>query len=85
MAAELNRMSETLGHEDTYEPATVSSLFRPDILAQSRYSDYVRNTRDRFHELVSVISHLNTPRRTVEPSAPSIAKLSDALHGSDGQ
>jgi len=85
LASELNRMSETLAHEDTddtYEPATDSSLFRSDILEQSRYSDYVRITLDRFHELVSVISQLNS--RTVEISAPLTAKLSDALPGSDG-
>ncbi len=56
LAAELNRISEALVHEKAYEPATVS--FSPDILEQWRYGDYVRNTRDRFHELARVISDL---------------------------
>jgi multidrug resistance protein MdtO len=71
VAAELNRMSETLAQEDTYGPATVSSLFRSDILERSRYGDYVRNTRDRYYELASVISDLNTSSRTAGLSAPA--------------
>jgi multidrug resistance protein MdtO len=81
LAAELNRMSETVAHEDTYVPATVSSLLSPDILEQSCYSDHVRNTRDRFYELVSVISNLNSPS-AVGLSSPSMVQLSDALYGS---
>jgi multidrug resistance protein MdtO len=69
LAAELNRMSETPAREEAYEPAAVSGLFRPGILEHSRYSDYVRNTRDRFQELVRVISDLNTPGRTFDLGA----------------
>jgi hypothetical protein len=83
-AAELNRVSETLAHEDTYAPATLSNLFRPDIGEQSRYSDYVHNTRDRFFELVRVMSDMNTSSRPVGLSAPSMVNLSDALRGSEG-
>jgi len=85
LAAELNRMSESMAHDDTYGPATVFGLFRPDILEQSRYSDYVQTTRDRFYEVASRISDLNTASRTVVLLAPSLAKLADALHGSDGK
>jgi hypothetical protein len=51
LAAELNRMAETLAQEDTYGSAFVCSFFHPDILEQSRYGDYFRNTDDRFQEL----------------------------------
>ena len=54
LSAELNRMATTLAQEDTYGPALVSSFFDRDILDHSRYADYVRNTGDRFHELVTI-------------------------------
>ena len=60
LAAELNRMAEILAQGLTYGPALVSSFFHHDILEHSRYGDYVRNTADRFHELISVISSLHT-------------------------
>jgi len=85
LAAELNRMSETLAHEDPYGAATVSSLFRPDILEQSSYGDYVHSACDRFYELASVISDLNVSSRTAGLDTPSTAKLADALPGSDGK
>jgi hypothetical protein len=61
-------MSETLAHEETYGIANLSSPFPLDILDQLRYSDYVRNTRDRFQDLVAVITDLNAPSRKVELS-----------------
>jgi hypothetical protein len=85
LAAELNRMSETLAHEDTYVLPTVSSLFRPDILEQSRYSEYARNNPRSLLRSVSVISDLNSHSRAVELSAPSTANLCDALQGSDAK
>lgn len=75
LAAQLNRMAKTLAQEDTYRPALVSRFFHPNILEHPRYGDYVRNTSDRFRELVSVISTSNTRSRTVALRAPSIAKL----------
>lgn len=68
LAAELNRIAKTLAQEDTYGSALVSNFFHSDILEQSRYGEYVRNTNERFHELVSVISNLNTRGGTVTPS-----------------
>jgi DNA-binding SARP family transcriptional activator len=56
LAAELNRMSETLAHEDTYGPETVSSLFYPDILKQSR-----GNARSSVESNDSRVTHFTTP------------------------
>ena len=53
LAGELKRMSET-------PTPILFILFDPDTLRNTRYGDYVRTTRDRFQELVSVTSHLNT-------------------------
>jgi hypothetical protein len=69
LAAELNRIAETLAQENTYGPAFVCSSFHRDILEQSRYGDYFRNTCDRFDELVSVISNLKTRRFKAAESA----------------
>ncbi len=73
LSAELNRMAVTLGQEDTYGAALASSFFDREILDHSRYADYDRNTGDRFHELVTLVSSLNTRSRAVELYAQSIS------------
>jgi multidrug resistance protein MdtO len=70
LGSELNRIAKTLTQEDTYEPAIAASFCDAAILEHSRYGDYVRDTGNRFHELASVISNLNTRSRTVELCAP---------------
>jgi hypothetical protein len=84
LAAELDHLAETLVHDDAYWPAQDYSFAHPDLFQQSIYGDYVRNARNRFHELVSIISSLNIRSRTVELRAPSVGKLPDSLQGSDG-
>jgi hypothetical protein len=84
LAAKLDHLAETLVHDDAYWPAPSCSFAHPDLFQQSIYGDYVRNARDRFHELVSIISNLNIRSRTVELRAPSVGKLPDSLQGSDG-
>jgi multidrug resistance protein MdtO len=79
LAAQLNRMSETLNQEDTYGPILVNSFFHPNILEHSRYGDYVYNARDRFYELVSMISDLNASSRTVGLPAPSIVSINTRI------
>ena len=74
LAAELNRIAKTVAQQETYGPALVSGFFHPDLLDQSRYGEYVRNSADRFREFVNIISGLNTLSRTVNLYAPSMSK-----------
>jgi hypothetical protein len=71
LGTELNRIAKTLTQEDTYEPAIAASFCDAAILEHSRYGDYVRDIGNRFHELASVISNLNTRTSAVELCAPS--------------
>lgn len=66
LAAELDHLAETLVHDDASWSAPDCGFPHPDLFQQPIYGDYVRNTRDRFHELVSIISSLNILSRTIE-------------------